>query len=79
MFISHLAGCVHSSVNKPGANGRVSYDSLTHFRLLFWTAGEQNGQAGFRDRLAFSGLVLTMYAVSAAKSNDNVTTILRSS
>jgi len=27
-----LAGCVHSSVNKPGANGRVSYDSLTHSR-----------------------------------------------
>ena len=30
---SRLAGCVHSSVNKPGANGRVSYDSLTHSRL----------------------------------------------
>jgi len=28
-----LAGFVHSSVNKPGANGRVSYDSLTHSRL----------------------------------------------
>ena len=28
-----LAGCVHSSVNKPGANGRVGYDSLTHSRL----------------------------------------------
>ena len=28
-----LAGCVHSSVNKPCANGRVSYDSLTHSRL----------------------------------------------
>jgi len=28
-----LAGCVHSSVNKSGANGRVSYDSLTHCRL----------------------------------------------
>jgi len=28
-----LAGCVYSSVNKPGANGRVSYDSLTHSRL----------------------------------------------
>jgi len=28
-----LAGCVHSSVNKPGANGRVSYDSLPHSRL----------------------------------------------
>jgi len=28
-----LAGCVHSSVNKPGANGRVSYDSLTLSRL----------------------------------------------
>ena len=27
------AGCIHSSVNKPGANGRVSYDSLTHCRL----------------------------------------------
>jgi len=27
---SRLAGCVHSGVNKPGANGRVSYDSLTH-------------------------------------------------
>ena len=25
-----LAGCVHSSVNKPGTNGRVSYDSFTH-------------------------------------------------
>jgi len=30
---SRLAACVHSSVNKPGANGRVSYDSLTHSRL----------------------------------------------
>jgi len=28
-----LAGCVHSSVNKPGANERVSYNSLTHCRL----------------------------------------------
>jgi len=28
-----LAGCVHSNVNKPGANERVSYDSLTHCRL----------------------------------------------
>ena len=28
-----LAGCVHSSVNKPGTNGRVSYDSSTHSRL----------------------------------------------
>jgi len=28
-----LAECVHSSVNKPGANGRVSYDSLTHSRF----------------------------------------------
>ena len=28
-----LAGYVHSSVNKPGANERVSYDSLTHSRL----------------------------------------------
>jgi len=28
-----LAGSVHSSVNKPGANGRVSYNSLTHSRL----------------------------------------------
>jgi len=26
-------GCDHSSVNKPGANGRMSYDSLTHYRL----------------------------------------------
>jgi len=24
---------VHSSVNKPDTNGRVSYDSLTHTRL----------------------------------------------
>ena len=30
---SRLAGCVHSSVNKPGANGRVSYNRLTHSRL----------------------------------------------
>jgi len=29
----NLAGCVHSSVNKPSANGRVSCDSLTHPRL----------------------------------------------
>ena len=28
-----LHGCVHSNVNKPGVNGRVSYDSLTHSRL----------------------------------------------
>jgi len=27
------AGCVHSSVNKPGANGRVSYDSLAYYKL----------------------------------------------
>ena len=45
-------------------------------RLLFWTAGEQNGQAGFGDRLAFAGLVLTMYAVIAARSDDNVTTTI---
>jgi len=32
---SCLAGCVHSSVNKPGTNGgvTVSYDLLTHSRL----------------------------------------------
>jgi len=30
---SRLAGCVHSSVNKPGTNGRVGYESLTHCRL----------------------------------------------
>ena len=30
---SRLAGCVHSSVNKPGANGRVSYNTLTHSTL----------------------------------------------
>jgi len=28
-----LTGCVHSSVNEPGTNRRVSYDSLTHSRL----------------------------------------------
>ena len=28
-----LAECVHSSENKPGVNGRVSYDSLTQSRL----------------------------------------------
>jgi len=28
-----LDGCVYSSVNKLGANGKVSYDSLTHSRL----------------------------------------------
>ena len=28
-----LTGCDHLSVNKPGSNGRVSYDSLTHSRL----------------------------------------------
>ena len=44
--------------------------------VLFWTAGEQNVQAGFRDELAFAGLVLTMNAVIAAKSDDNVTTII---
>jgi len=43
---------------------------------VFWTAGEQNGQAGFRDRLAFAGLVLTMYAVIAVRSDDNVTTTI---
>jgi len=31
MGCSRLAGCDHSSVNKPGAKGRVGYDSLTHF------------------------------------------------
>jgi len=36
-----LAGCVHSSVNKPGANGRVSYDSLTHSRLHYRDRGEK--------------------------------------
>ena len=44
--------------------------------VVFWTAGEQNGQAGSRDRLAFAGLVLTMYAVIAARSDNNVTTII---
>jgi len=45
MFISHLEGLqlrqillslvrrVYSSVNKPGGNGRMSYDWLTHSRL----------------------------------------------
>jgi len=31
---SRLAGCVHSSVNKPGANGRVSYSKLQHVNSL---------------------------------------------
>jgi len=30
---SRLAGYVYLSVNKPGANGRVGYDSLTHSGL----------------------------------------------
>jgi len=30
---SRLAGCVHSSVNKSGASGRVIYNTLTHARL----------------------------------------------
>jgi len=33
--VSHLSRCVHSSVNKTGGNGRVSYDSFTHSRL-YW-------------------------------------------
>ena len=41
---------------------------------LFWTAGEQNVQAGFRDGLAFAGLVLTMNVVITVRSDDNVTT-----
>jgi len=45
-------------------------------RPVFWTAGEQNGQAGFRDRLAFAGLVLTMYVVITVRSDDNVTTTI---
>jgi len=45
-------------------------------QILFWTAGEQNVQAGFRDGLAFAGLVLTMNVVIAARSDDNVTTII---
>ena len=49
---------------------------MTSSMTLFWTAGEQNGQAGSRDRLAFAGLVLTMYAVIAARSDDNVTTTI---
>ena len=43
---------------------------------MFWTAGEQNEQAGFRDGLAFAGLVLTMNVVITAKSDDNVTTTI---
>ena len=43
---------------------------------MFWMAGEQNVQAGFRDRLAFAGLVLTMYVVITARSDDNVTTTI---
>jgi len=39
---SRLAGCVHSSVNKPGANGRVSYNTLTHSRL-YCREGEKVG------------------------------------
>jgi len=31
---SRFAGCVHSWVNKPGTNGGVSYDSLTHSRYI---------------------------------------------
>jgi len=27
---SCMAGCVHSSVNKPGANGTLGYETLTH-------------------------------------------------
>jgi len=34
LVCSRLARCVHSSVNKPGANGRVGYESLTHWRLF---------------------------------------------
>jgi len=37
-----LARCVHSSLNKPGANGRVSYDSLTHSRLCFRDIGRKS-------------------------------------
>jgi len=44
--------------------------------VVFWTAGEQNGQAGFRDGLAFAGLVLTMYVVITARSDDNLTTTI---
>ena len=33
MGCSRLARCVHSSVNKPGANARVCYNTLTHSRL----------------------------------------------
>jgi len=43
---------------------------------VFWTAGEQNGQAGFRDGLAFAGLVLTMNVVITAKGDDNMTTTI---
>ena len=32
MGCSRLARCVHSSVNKPGANARVCYNTLTHSR-----------------------------------------------
>ena len=43
---------------------------------MFWTAGEQNVQAGFRDGLAFAGLVLTMNVVITVRSDDNVTTTI---
>jgi len=33
LVCSRLAGCVHSSMNKPGANGGVGYESLAHCRL----------------------------------------------
>ena len=45
-------------------------------KQVFWTAGEQNVQAGFRDGLAFAGLVLTMYVVITARNDDNVTTTI---
>jgi len=30
---ANVAGCVQSSVNKPGANATVGYETLTHSRL----------------------------------------------
>jgi len=42
VVVTILAGSVHSSVNNPGANGRVSYGSLTHPRLC-WREGEKVG------------------------------------
>jgi len=61
-----LAGCVHSSVNKPGTNGRVSYESLTHCRL-YCRDGEKS-RSWINDNKCTAGWISDRISVYGAHS-----------